>query len=99
MSSNTAKPPSPQTIASPSTTQHLTGKASIASAMSGEAVRKVVTVAGKEPRVATDSTSEHPGYCGAQETFYVGKLKGVGRVYQKTFIDPYAVAPPSLTSP
>jgi hypothetical protein len=26
--------------------------------------------------------SEHPGYCGAQDTFYVGNLKGVGRVYQ-----------------
>ena len=25
--------------------------------------------------------SEHPGYCGAQDTFYVGNLKGVGRVY------------------
>ena len=24
--------------------------------------------------------SEHPGYCGAQDTFYVGNLKGVGRV-------------------
>ena len=23
--------------------------------------------------------SEHPGYCGAQDTFYVGNLKGVGR--------------------
>ena len=22
--------------------------------------------------------SEHPGYCGAQDTFYVGHLKGVG---------------------
>jgi len=24
--------------------------------------------------------SEHPGYCGAQDTFYVGNLKGVGRI-------------------
>ena len=31
--------------------------------------------------------SEHPGYCDAQDTFYVGNLKGVGRVYQQTFID------------
>ena len=31
-----------------------------------------------------------PGYCGAQDTFYVGTLKGVGRVYQQTFIDTYA---------
>jgi transposase InsO family protein len=34
--------------------------------------------------------SEHPGYCGAQDTFYVGNLKGVGRSYQQTFIDTYA---------
>src|SRR6478609_976845 len=31
--------------------------------------------------------SECPGYCGAQDTFYVGILKGVGRLYQQTFID------------
>ena len=31
-----------------------------------------------------------PGYCGAQDTFYVGTLKGVGRIYQQTFIDTYA---------
>src|SRR5512138_1156840 len=31
--------------------------------------------------------SECPGYCGAQDTFYVGTLKGVGRVYQQSFID------------
>ena len=34
--------------------------------------------------------SECPGYCGAQDTFYVGTLKGVGRGYQQTFIDTYA---------
>jgi transposase InsO family protein len=34
--------------------------------------------------------SEHPGYLGAQDTFYVGTLKGVGRIYQQTFIDTYA---------
>ncbi len=34
--------------------------------------------------------SEHPGYCLAQDTFYVGTLKGVGRVYQQTVIDTYA---------
>jgi transposase InsO family protein len=33
--------------------------------------------------------SEHPGYCGAQDTFYVGNLKGVGRIYQQTFVDTY----------
>src|SRR5206468_1661107 len=34
--------------------------------------------------------SEHPGYCGAQDTFYVGNMKGVGRIYQQTFIDTYS---------
>lgn len=34
--------------------------------------------------------SECPGYCGAQDTYYVGTLKGVGRIYQQTFIDTYA---------
>lgn len=33
--------------------------------------------------------SEHPGYLGSQDTFYVGTLKGVGRVYQQTFVDTY----------
>ena len=31
--------------------------------------------------------SEHPGYCGAQDTFYVGNMKGLGRSHQQTFID------------
>src|SRR5512142_3400999 len=34
--------------------------------------------------------TECPGYCGAQDTFYVGTLKGVGRIYQQTFIDTYS---------
>lgn len=29
----------------------------------------------------------HPGYLGSQDTFYVGTFKGVGRVYQQTFVD------------
>ena len=32
----------------------------------------------------------HPGYLGAQDTFYVGHIKGVGRIYQQTFIDTYS---------
>lgn len=32
----------------------------------------------------------HPGYLGSQDTFYVGNLKGVGRVYQQTYVDTYA---------
>ena len=34
--------------------------------------------------------SECPGYCGAQDTFYVGTLKGVGRIYQQSFVDTYS---------
>ena len=34
--------------------------------------------------------SECPGYGGAQDTFYVGNMKGVGRIYQQTFIDTYS---------
>lgn len=34
--------------------------------------------------------TEHPGYLVAQDTFYVGYLKGVGRIYQQTVMDTYA---------
>ena len=34
--------------------------------------------------------TEHPGYLGAQDTYYVGMIKGVGRIYQQTFIDTYS---------
>src|SRR4051795_7231557 len=31
----------------------------------------------------------HPGYLGAQDTYYVGTIKSIGRIYQQTFIDTY----------
>lgn len=34
--------------------------------------------------------TEHPGYLGSQDTFYVGTIKGVGRIYQQTFVDTYS---------
>jgi transposase InsO family protein len=34
--------------------------------------------------------TEHPGYLGAQDTYYVGTIKGIGRIYQQTFIDTYS---------
>ena len=44
--------------------------------------------------------TEHPGYLGAQDTFYVGTIKGVGRIYQQTFIDTYTrVADAKLYDP
>lgn len=33
--------------------------------------------------------TEHPGYLGSQDSYYVGNMKGVGRIYQQTFIDTY----------
>jgi len=33
--------------------------------------------------------TEHPGYLGSQDTYYVGTMKGVGRIYQQTFVDTY----------
>jgi len=32
----------------------------------------------------------HPGYLGSQDTFYVGTIKGVGRIYHQTFVDTYS---------
>ena len=44
----------------------------------------------KEKREALgEIETEHPGYLGAQDTYYVGNIKGVGRIYQQTFIDTY----------
>lgn len=34
--------------------------------------------------------TEHPGYLGSQDTFYVGTLKGIGRIYQQTYVDTYS---------
>ena len=45
----------------------------------------------KEEKVAKgEIETYHPGYLGAQDTYYVGNIKGVGRIYQQTFIDTYA---------
>jgi transposase InsO family protein len=45
----------------------------------------------KEEKISQgEIETEHVGYLGAQDTFYVGVLKGVGRVYQQTFIDTYS---------
>ncbi len=45
----------------------------------------------KEKREAHgEIETEHPGYLGSQDTYYVGTIKGVGRIYQQTFIDTYS---------
>jgi Integrase core domain len=45
----------------------------------------------REEKVARgEIETEHPGYLGAQDTYYVGTIKSVGRIYQQTFVDTYA---------
>src|SRR6187401_3773160 len=55
-----------------------------------EAQVVVLEKAKTEKEAHGEFESEHPGYCGAQDTCYVGNLKGVGRIYQQTFIDTYS---------
>ena len=40
--------------------------------------------------VLEEIETHHPGYLIGQDTFYVGTLKGVGRIYQQTAIDTYS---------
>jgi transposase InsO family protein len=54
-----------------------------------EAQVKALEKAKEEKEAHGEIETEHPGYLGAQDTFYVGTLKGVGRIYQQTFIDTY----------
>ncbi|WP_316672913.1 IS481 family transposase [uncultured Tolumonas sp.] len=44
----------------------------------------------QDDEVCGEIETMHPGYLGSQDTFYVGNLKGVGRIYQQTFVDTYS---------
>jgi transposase InsO family protein len=55
-----------------------------------EAQLQALERAEDEKQAHGEIETEHPGYLGAQDTFYVGTLKGVGRIYQQTFIDTYS---------
>lgn len=44
---------------------------------------------GEEQEKLGEIETHHPGYLGAQDTYYVGYIKGVGKIYQQTFIDTY----------
>jgi transposase InsO family protein len=54
-----------------------------------EAQLAALEKARQEQQVHGEIETEHPGYLGAQDTYYVGTIKGVGRIYQQTFIDTY----------
>ena len=43
-----------------------------------------------DEEVSGQIETHHPGYLGSQDTFYVGNMKGVGRIYQQTFVDTYS---------
>lgn len=44
----------------------------------------------EEKEACGEIETHHPGYLGSQDTFYVGTLKGVGRIYQQTYVDTYS---------
>ena len=54
-----------------------------------ESQLKAMEKAKEEKEAHGEIETEHPGYLGAQDTYYVGTIKGVGRIYQQTFVDTY----------
>ena len=50
---------------------------------------KALERAKEEKQVIGEIETHHPGYLGSQDTYYVGTIKGVGRIYQQTFVDTY----------
>ena len=54
-----------------------------------EAQVKALEKAKEQQEAHGEIETHHPGYLGSQDTFYVGHIKGIGRIYQQTFIDTY----------
>ena len=44
----------------------------------------------QDDEAAGEIETAHPGYLGSQDTYYVGTFKGIGRVYQQTYVDTYS---------
>ena len=44
----------------------------------------------EEDKARGQIEAEHPRYLGNQDTYYLGTIKGIGRIYQQTFIDTYS---------
>lgn len=55
-----------------------------------ESQLRALEKAKEEKQILGEIETHHPGYLGAQDTYYVGTIKGVGRIYQQTFIDTYS---------
>ena len=44
----------------------------------------------QEQKAKGEIETEHPGYLGSQDTYYVGHFKGVGKVYGQVYVDTYS---------
>ena len=51
---------------------------------------KALEKAKEEKEAHGEIETAHPGYLVSQDTYYVGTIKGVGRIYQQTVIDTYS---------
>ena len=51
---------------------------------------KALEKAKSKREAAGEIETHHPGYPGSQDTYFVGTMKGVGRIYQQTFVDTYS---------
>jgi transposase InsO family protein len=65
-------------------------KAAVENLVLTEAQLQAMEKAKEQREAQGEIETEHPGYLGAQDTYYVGAIKGIGRIYQQTFIDTYA---------
>lgn len=55
-----------------------------------EAQVRALEKAKEEKQAHGEIETHHPGYLLSQDTYYVGTIKGVGRIYQQTVVDTYA---------
>ena len=63
-------------------------------AQEGGILTEAQLIAFEKRKAKNEATGEiethHPGYLGSQDTYYVGNVKGVGRIYQQTYVDTYS---------
>jgi transposase InsO family protein len=55
-----------------------------------EAQVQALEKAKQEQEAHGEIETAHPGYLGSQDTYYVGTIKSIGRIYQQTFVDTYS---------
>jgi hypothetical protein len=55
-----------------------------------ESQLKAMEKAKEEKQALGEIETEFSGYLGSQDTYFVGTIKGVGRIYQQTFVDTYS---------